>query len=325
MNKKKCIIGFAVLVVFLVTVASISIYRSRNRKVEMAVIVKSTTSTFWQEFMNGLKAGTVEYSVDYYCEGPDNEENIQGQLDLIQKAIDNEVDVIVVSATSAEEAVPLIEEAKKCGIYVIIADSGVNTNNIDAKISSDNMTAGGQLAEQVINIDEDMKYVGIINFDESAENAHQREQGFRDAVERRDDVSIVDSVNVASNVGEAKAATVKMLAEHPEINVIVTMNEWTTLGVGYAVQEMTDGKDIYVYGFDSNTLCLDMLEKGYIDGLLVQNPYAMGYLAMETGYRLCKGKKISEKVIYTSTELVTRDNMYDQDIQKIIFPIKSNN
>jgi ribose transport system substrate-binding protein len=322
MNKKKFIIGFIVMIVFMITVASVNIYKLKTDKIEVAVIVKSTTSSFWQQFMSGLQAGTAEYNVNYYCEAPDSEEDVQTQLELMQKAIDSKVDAIIISAVSAEDSVPLIEEAKKKGIYVVIVNSGVDTENYDVEIGTDNLEAGHQLADEVVNADEDTKYVGIINFDESAANAQQREQGFRDAVEREENIKIVASVNVPSNVSEAKEATLKMMEEHPEINTIITMNEWTTLGVGYAVEEIDGGKNIHVYGFDSNTLCLDMLEKGYLDGLLVQNPYAMGYLAMENAYSLSKHKKASEKVIYTNTEMVTRENMYDSDMQKLIFPVK---
>jgi ribose transport system substrate-binding protein len=322
-EKKKILAGAVSVIVLAIVIASIVIYRSRETEITMAVIVKSTSSAFWQDFMNGLQAGTAEYNIDYYCEAPDSEENSSGQLALIKNAIDNDVDVLVVSAISASDASSLIEEAKSKGIYVVIVDSGVDTSKIDVQISTDNVEAGRKLAQEVINIDKEKKYVGIINFDADAANGQEREQGFTDELDGVDNVSIVDSVNVASNVSESKAATKKMLAEHPEINVVVTLNEWTTLGVGYAMEEIPDAENIYVYGFDSNTLCLDMLEKGYIDGLMVQNPYAMGYLAMENAYKLCKNKNVSEKLIYTGAELITRDNMYDTDMQKIIFPIKN--
>lgn len=323
MEKKKILAGAVSVIVLVIVIASIVIYRSRETEITMAVIVKSTSSAFWQDFMNGLQAGTAEYNIDYYCEAPDSEENSSGQLALIKSAIDNDVDVLVVSAISASDASSLIEEAKSKGIYVVIVDSGVDTSKIDVQISTDNVEAGRKLAQEVINIDEENKYVGIINFDADAANGQEREQGFTDELDGVDNVSIVDSVNVASNVSESKAATKKMLAEHPEINVVVTLNEWTTLGVGYAMEEIAGAENIYVYGFDSNTLCLDMLEKGYLDGLMVQNPYAMGYLAMENAYKLCKNKNVSEKLIYTGAELITRDNMYDTDMQKIIFPIKN--
>lgn len=323
MEKKKILAGAVSVIVLVIVIASIVIYRSRETEITMAVIVKSTSSAFWQDFMNGLQAGTAEYNIDYYCEAPDSEENSSGQLALIKSAIDNDVDVLVVSAISASDASSLIEEAKSKGIYVVIVDSGVDTSKIDVQISTDNVEAGRKLAQEVINIDEENKYVGIINFDADAANGQEREQGFTDELADVDNVYIVDSVNVASNVSESKAATKKMLAEHPEINVVVTLNEWTTLGVGYAMEEIAGAEKIYVYGFDSNTLCLDMLEKGYIDGLMVQNPYAMGYLAMENAYKLCKNKNVSEKLIYTGAELITRDNMYDTDMQKIIFPIKN--
>ena len=113
-----------------------------------------------------------------------------------------------------------------------------------------------------------------------------------------------------------------MLQEHPEINVIATFNEWTTLGVGYAIQELNKQDHIQVIGFDNNIVSIGMLETGEMDGLIVQNPYAMGYIGVETAYNLIKGNK-TEKQVYTDTTFVTKDNMYDAETQKILFPLDS--
>ena len=164
--------------------------------------------------------------------------------------------------------------------------------------------------------------VGIVNFDANTDNGQLREQGFRDAVSADKRINIIDAINVSSNVTSAKQGTKEMLAEHPEINVIVTMNEWTTLGVGYAIEDLECAGGVQVYGFDSNRFCIDMLETGYIDGLIVQNPFAMGYLCIENAYNLYQGKTVNDKKIYTDTFLVTRDNLYDTETQKVIFSIK---
>ncbi len=51
----------------------------------------------------------------------------------------------------------------------------------------------------------------------------------------------------------------------------------------------------------------------------MQNPYAMGYLGVESAYRLLTGKEPAAKRVDTATTLVTRENMYRPEYQKILF------
>lgn len=329
-NDKKRIIALvvalAVTVVIAVWLAVLSLKSpastDENHVLDVAVITKSSDSSFWKEFIYGIDAAAQEFNINYYTDAPANEEDSAAQISMIEKAINDDVDVIILSAISAEEAATYVNRAQNMGIKVIIADSGVDTDNINLEVGTDNYKAGMQMGDAVREMDTDVINVGIVNFDASTDNGQLREQGFRDAVSVDDRINIIDAINVSSNVTSAKQGTKDMLASHPEINVIVTMNEWTTLGVGYAIEDLECAGGVQVYGFDSNRFCIDMLETGYIDGLVVQNPFAMGYLCVENAYNLYQGKTVNDKKIYTDTFLVTRDNLYDTETQKVIFSIK---
>jgi ribose transport system substrate-binding protein len=88
--------------------------------------------------------------------------------------------------------------------------------------------------------------------------------------------------------------------------------------VGFAMREIGDARDITVVAFDSNVYSVDMLENGEINGLVIQSPYAIGFLGVETAYRLLKGNGV-EPVIYTPVMLATRENMYDEEYKRLIF------
>ena len=109
-----------------------------------------------------------------------------------------------------------------------------------------------------------------------------------------------------------------LIKEHPEINAIVTFNEWTSLGVGWAIRGQGLADATRVVAFDSNVVNVGMLETGEVDALIVQNPYAMGYLGVEAAYRLLNGQKVTA-VTDTDTVVVTRENMYDEACQRILF------
>lgn len=325
---RKLILSLILLVIAVAAIimAVISINDSTSggdtNNLRVAVITKSSESGFWKEFLYGVDAAAQEYNINYYTASPENEEDADAQNDMIEAAINDGVDVIILSAISAESASVYVERAKAVGIYVIIADSGVETDNIDLEVGTDNYQAGRQMGAAVCEMDIDVINVGVINFDAVSDNGQLRQQGFMDVVADDERINVIAVENVKSNISSAKNKTIDMLEQYPDINVVVTMNEWTTLGVGYAIEEMLCAGGVQVYGFDSNKFCIDMLETGYIDGLIVQNPFAMGYLCLENAYNLYHGKNMENDIIYTDTFLVTRDNLYDTDTQKVIFSIK---
>ena len=92
-----------------------------------------------------------------------------------------------------------------------------------------------------------------------------------------------------------------------------------SLGSGYAVRDLGLKDEIDIYAFDSNVVSVGMLETGEIEGLIVQNPYAMGYLGVESAYQLINGIPLQSDQIDTTTTYVSVDNMYDVDIQRMVF------
>ena len=109
------------------------------------------------------------------------------------------------------------------------------------------------------------------------------------------------------------------MSEHPEINVLVGFNEWMTLGVGEAIKSMGSAGKIYGIGFDTNMTSVSMIETGEMTALIVQNPFSMGYLGVKNAEALISGSPMPEKIIYTDVTTVDKTNLFDEDVQKILF------
>ena len=101
--------------------------------------------------------------------------------------------------------------------------------------------------------------------------------------------------------------------------MIATFNEWTSLGVSYAIRDLGLAEETSVVAFDSNVVCVGMLETGEVDALIVQNPYAMGYLGVECAYNLINEIPIEDSQVDTATTAITRENMFEEDCQKVLF------
>ena len=292
---------------------------SENSKPYVAIIAKSTTSAYWKSTFAGAKAAGTAYNLELSFEGPENEEDYETQNEMIRAAVQRGAGAIVFSAVDYNANAKAIEEAAGAGVKIVVIDNDVNSNRASCRISTDNYQAGQMAAEAVLEAEWEELKVGIVNFDENSQNGQEREQGFRDASAESERVRIIDSINVISTTEEAKNGTIQMLKEHPDINVIVTFNEWTSLGVGYAIEELRLGEDVTVVAFDSNVVSVGMLETGEVDALIVQNPYAMGYLGVEYAYDLINGIKLKETEVYTSTTLVTKENMFEPECQRALF------
>ena len=286
---------------------------------KVAVIMKSTESAFFKAVSAGANAAGTEYNMDILFEGPENEEDYETQNAMIKKAIEEKYDAIVFSAIDYNACKEAIEEADKAGVKVIGIDSDVNSKKVKCRIGTDNYEAGKMAAEAVSNCPDETLNIGIINFDQNTKNGQERERGFREAMKQEKRVNTIETINVLSTVSNAKERTKEMLLNHPDMNVLVTFNEWTSLGVGYAIEELEMSDRIHVVGFDSNIVSVGMLETGEVDSLIVQNPYAMGYLGVENAYNAIHNIPIEKEEIKTETILVTRENMFRDECQKALF------
>ena len=86
------------------------------------------------------------------------------------------------------------------------------------------------------------------------------------------------------------------------------------------MEELGLEEQVFLVGFDSNVATIEGLQTGSVDALVVQNPYAMGYLGVESAYRLLTGQAEElAPMVDTSTQIVYRSNLFSLDSQKALF------
>ena len=284
----------------------------------IAVIAKSTGSDFWQNVKRGVNTAAIEYNTNVTFIGPENEEDWSAQNTMIVSAVARGADAIVLSAIDYELTRDAVDAAAAAGVRIITIDSGVDSGNVSAFIGTDNTEAGRLAGKAALELCGDTPAVlGLVNYSESTENVREREEGLR-AFAAENGMTVAAVANVESNTESATAGAKKLLSEHPEINVIIGFNEWMTLGVGYAVQDMGLSEEVAAVGFDSNVVSVGMLETGEMDALIVQNPFAIGYLGVKSAVELLGGKDIAA-VDNTSIIVVTKENMFEPEVQRILF------
>ena len=239
---------------------------SSNRQ-KVTLIAKSTESAFWKSVFAGASAAGTEYNMELLCQGADNEEDYKSQNQMIDNAVADGADAILFSAIDYEENAAAIDRAAEAGVRIIVIDSDVNSDQVECRIGTDNYQAGCLAGEAALDSDASALNVGIVNFDATTENGQSRDTVFQD-----DRVTLIDSVNSNSTIAAAKKATLQMLEDHPEINVLTTFNEWTTLGVGYAIREAGVA---FVISFPHRTMPANLFVKEVVDSGRIGTPTYM--------------------------------------------------
>lgn len=292
----------------------------RAAQYKIYLITKSTSTEFWRSVFAGANAARAEYNVNLVIRGPDTEENYAGQNMYIQEAVRNHADAIVFSAISYTENAAAIDEAAEAGIKIVVIDSDVNSSRVSARIGTDNIQAGRITAAAALDTEEQHLSVGIVNFAQFSRNGEEREIGLREQLEKDPRVEEICTVNSLTDHDAARESATALLREHPEINILIGLNEPLGVGVAEASEELKLKDRVRVISFDSNIRCIELLRRGDVSALIVQNPYAMGYLGVETAWKILEGQSFRpDQLIDTATSIITQENMFSVEGQKALF------
>lgn len=287
----------------------------------ITLVAKSTETEFWKSVFAGARAAASEYNVNLNIVGPETEEDYETQNALIEDAVAQGAEALVFSAISYTENAPAIDAAAEAGVKIAVIDSDVDSRAVGVRIGTDNVEAGRMTAQAALAAREDRLVLGLINYDLGSRNGQEREQGLREELARSDRVGEIYTLNVLAEVGDAREKTMELLRAHPEINVVVGFNEPTAVGAAQAVDRLGLGGTVDAVGFDSNVETVDLMQTGVVSALIVQNPYAMGYLGVEAACDLLGGETFDpEALLDTATQIVTRENMFSLEGQKALFP-----
>ena len=286
----------------------------------VALVVKSTETEFWLSVFAGAEAAATEYNIRLDITGPETEEDYEAQNRMIAEAVSAGADALVFSAIDYENNASAIDAAAEAGVKVVAIDSSVASGMVSTYIGTDNHAAGRMAAQAALDGVEGQLTVGLVNYDISSANGQERELGARELLGESGRAEVVAVINTLAEAGQAQKDAEAMLREHPEINVLIAFNEPTSVGAAYAVDSLDLSESVFLVGFDSNVATVDGLQDGCVDALIVQNPYAMGYLGVESAYKLLSdGGEELETVVDTSTQIVDRENMFTMDSQKALF------
>lgn len=296
-----------------------------KKQIEIIVILKTidTSVEFWQVLIDGVYVAAQEFDTNVQIWGTKLETDVDEQITLVEEAIEKQPDAIVLAATDYERLVPVSEKIKEKGIKLIIVDSGINSDVADSVVATNNVNAGKEAGNAMTNLIHEPSKIVIISYVKNAASHIDREKGVREWIEKYPDVEVLDTYNGEGSEQNAYLLAKKVLQEQADIFGIIGLNEPTSVGAGRAIQELGLKGKVQLIGFDSSFNEIKLLDEGVMKSTIIQRPFQMGYLSIKTAVEIVKGKKVP-KFIDTESLLITKQNMYEEENQKLMFPFIGN-
>ena len=96
-------------------------------------------------------------------------------------------------------------------------------------------------------------------------------------------------------------------------------NEMSTFAMLRVLQDSDLLKKVHFVGFDTSKRLDDALARAQIEGLVVQNPYRMGYEAVKTVVAYLRGGTV-ERRIDTGVVMATPQNASEPEIARLLAP-----
>ena len=293
---------------------------TQTRRCSMIYIpkIRDDTNDFWTSVISGCRMAAEEYNSELEIMAPDKEENIEEQNQLLEKAIEQKPDAILFSPSSMDASDDLLKKAKEQGIRITYIDSYTEEEIQDLTVATDNVEAGrmlGKYARTLLNKD---SKIAIVSHVKGVSTAVEREQGFREGLGDYAN-NIVEVVYCNSLFEKSYELTQELMEKYPDLKMIAGMNEYSAVGVGRAVSDAGVKDQIAVVGVDCSQEAINLMEMGVYKGIIVQKAFRMGYIGVEETIHLLNGDAV-EKNIDSGCELVTPENMYNSDIERLIFP-----
>jgi ribose transport system substrate-binding protein len=293
-------------------------------RLRIAVVPKGTTHEFWKSVHAGAVKGARELDVDLAWKGPLREDDLKGQIDVVQSFVAQGVSGIAVAPLSDKGLVGSVRAAADARVPVVVFDSDLAGSDYVSFVATDN-EAAGEMAGQALALR--LKHAGnvvVLRYQEGSASTSLREKGFANAIRGHPELRVAsDSQYGGATTETAEKASENVLlaqkAESGNVQGIFAPNESTTFGLLLALRKAGLAGKIRFVGFDASDKLVQAVKTGEIDALVVQRPFEMGHLAVQTLVAHLRGRAV-ERRIDTGSTLVTTDNVDTSEIAALVSP-----
>ena len=296
----------------------------------IAVVSKSVKGEYWKMVKKGME-DAVKAINDAYgfkkddqitmtFEGPDNEEDVESQINTIDAVIAENPDVLCISASDMDSCQAQLEAAKENEIPVVAFDSNVSEKKlVKAYRGTDNVQVGKMAAYQLGSALGKMGKVAVFSAQQKTKSVQDRVDGFMNNIQKYGDIEVVEVI-YSDQVDDMETAMKEVLDKYPALDgVFCTNADVTELYLGLAKSDAGDAGALV--GVDATTKQQEAIRNGEEIGCVSQQSYAMGYQTIWTAAETTAPKKsvTIEKNLLLNPAWIDSESVDDPDSSAYLY------
>ncbi|MBN1412681.1 MAG: ABC transporter substrate-binding protein [Spirochaetales bacterium] len=283
-----------VLCLILIVAFSVSIF-SKPLKIGFSQI--GAESAWRTAETESMKATAEELGVDLkFSDAQGKQEN---QIKAIRSFIAQKVDGIILAPVVETGWEPVLREAKRAKIPVVLVDRGIKVSDPSlyvTLIASDFVFEGEEAGKWLVKKMNKKGNIVELQGTPGAAPAIDRKKGFASIIKKYPNMKIIKSQTGNFNRADGKQVMEAFLkAEGKKINAVYAHNDDMALGAIQAIEEagMKPGKDIIVVSIDGVKGAFEAMVDGKLNCTVECNPL-LGPLAFQAIKDALAGKKLKK-------------------------------
>ena len=282
----------------------------------VGVVPAGGSKEYWRQVEAGAESAAKGSGLSIYFRGPGREDTPLAQAKIIDMLVQRGCKAVVVAPVSSRIA-DTVAALNAKGIPAIYIDRDMG-GDVAAVIATNNFQAGVLAGEQMVAALQGSGRVAVMRKHAQVQSTTLREEGFIQAA-RAGGLEVVFE-------GYMEPDSVRALADFhavlPQVDGVFAPNDHTLAATLAALRRAKTSDRKVLIGFDSSPLLIEGLQQGWITGLVVQQPYAMGYQSVQLALQLISGQPLAEprQEIALPVSYVTRNNLDSPEIARLLRP-----
>ena len=285
----------------------------------VGVVPKGANHIFWQTVHAGALKAAAEYGFDVEWKAPALEIDSSRQIEIVESMVNRRLAGIALAPVDRVALVPVVERAAKAGIPVAVFDSAIDTRQRISYVATDNREGGRMAARRLAEVLSGKGKVGVIGFMPGSGATMEREEGFAEELKAKfPAMQLVGLQFGMANRAKAMAAAENMMTAHTDLAGLFADNESSSSGTVQALK-MRGARGVKLVAFDSSEQLVGDLREGWIDSLVVQDPFRMGYESVRAIGEKRAGRDVRAEVD-SGARLIRSADLERADVKELLFP-----
>ena len=285
----------------------------------IGVVPKGANHIFWQTVRAGAIKAARETGYTVEWNAPALEIDSSRQIEIVDSMVNRKLAGIVLAPVDKKALVAVVERAHREKVPVAIFDSAIDTDKRISYVATDNMEGGRMAARRIGELLGGKGKVAIIGFMAGSAATMEREAGFQEELKAKfPNIQMVGLYFGMADRAKSLAATENVLSAHPDLNGLFADNESSSSGAVQALKSRK-ARQVQMVAFDASEQLVQDCRDGWIDSLVVQNPFKMGYESTRAVTTYLAGQSPATH-IDSGVRLITRAQLDDAETKTYLFP-----